>query len=767
MAALGFMFDAAAHQALSNLSVALDLARAGISVFPCQPEGPDAKKPYPGLFWRNQSTTNELRIEQWWERWPDAMPGIDLAKTDFLVIDLDGELGHADWQEIAGARAWAAPQVETPKGGKHLWFRRDGRHHGNGRGSLPPKRDHQGIDVRGHGGYVIAPGATMLDGRRYEADGHDILSATSAPDWLWDILGAKTAHATTAPEPVTHAPRKVQAVQDGDARARAYGEAALDAERRRVAECASGGRNETLNRAAFSLGTLVGAGCLSEGDVRAVLLEAAQACGLVKEDGARACQATITSGITAGRSKPRTIPESGSYEIDATLGAEIAATLLAREVIEAADGTLHDMDGVIIEAPDPDIGELPRELANPPGLVGELANWICDTARRPQRSLAIGAALTILGTLCGRHIAGPTGSGTHLYVVGLAPTGAGKDHAMQQILTAMAGVEASHFIGPGQFISMPAVINFLVRAPLSVCAMDEFGSFMKRIGSRKASSFEGAISGILRTAWGSSFKPMPTPEWAGKASEVIMAPAMSIYGVSTAEEFYGALEGGDTSNGVLNRLLVVETRRRPKDAAPRLPSQELPDHLAEALKGVVNRAGPMVFSQLQIHDRAPPIHRVPWGPGAEKAFGDLVEEIHALCDGDAMAQAFFARVAETAVRIATILAVGIDHDRPMVTLEVFAWARGFAMWCARSLQRGGMEHIADSENQSVANAIRRAIREAGGRMKHRDLLRRLNHRVKNRDLIEVVKSLAEAEHITIEKVVPDRGGMPTVWYAIL
>ena len=762
MAALGFLFDAAAHQALSNLSVALDLARAGIAVFPCQPEGQDAKKPYPGIFWRNQSTTDDRRIEQWWERWPDAVPGIDLAKTDFLVIDLDGAYGHADWREIASDHRWEAPQVETPKGGKHLWFRRDGRQHGNGRGSLPPKREHQGIDVRGHGGYVIAPGATMLDGRRYEPDGHDILSAVSVPDWLWDILGSKSAH----PAPVEE--QRTRPAIDGDSRARAYGDAALEAERRRVAECATGGRNETLNRAAFSLGTLVGAGALSEADVRSVLLDAAQACGLVKEDGVRACQATITSGITAGRAKPRDIPENGRYEIDTTLGAEIAAALLAREVIEAPDGTLADAKtGEVVEHTAVELGELPRELANPPGLVGELADWICDTSRRPQRSLAIGAALTILGTLSGRHIAGPTGSGTHLYVVGLAPTGAGKDHAMQQILTAMSGIGASHFIGPGQFISMPAVINFLVRAPLSVCAMDEFGAFMKRIGSRKASSFEGAISGIMRTAWGSSFKPMPTPEWAGKASEVIMAPAMSIYGVSTAEEFYGALEGGDTSNGVLNRLLVVETRKRPKDRQPRLVAHELTPHLEEGLKGVLNRGGPMIFGQLQVHDRAPPVHRVPWGPGAELAFGELVEEVHELCDGDAMAQAFFARVAETAVRIATILAVGSDPVRPIVTLETFTWARGFAMWCARSLQRGGMEHIADSENQSTANAVRRAIREAGGRMKHRDLLRRLNHRVKNRDLIDVVKALAEAEHVMVEKVVPEQGGTPTVWYSLI
>src|SRR4029079_18159532 len=98
-----------------------------------------------------------------------------------------------------------------------------------------------------------------------------------------------------------------------------------------------------------------------------------------------------------------------------------------------------------------------------------------------------------------------------------------------------------------------------VRRPLSVCPMDEFGAFLKRINNKRASGFEGAISGLMRTAWGASFNAMPTPEWAQRASETIFSPAMSIYGVSTPAEFYKSLEGGDVTNSVLNRFLIIET----------------------------------------------------------------------------------------------------------------------------------------------------------------------------------------------------------------
>lgn len=772
MAKLGFVFDAMAHQSASNLTVALDLAKAGVFVFPCKQD----KTPLSGVYWRSASTTDERRIKAWWRDNADALVAIDCGKSDFLVIDADGPEGVAQWQDVRAERDPYSPTVESPRGGVHHYYRQDPcRLHGNGRGALPPKLEGgAGIDVRGVGGYVIAPGSTLIDGRRYEPNDDDILSASVAPDWLLDILEGPAARPEKAPpaDPVRIHPRALDADQE-NRRLALYGQAALDLERERVATCGKGARNETLNRAAFALGTIVGSGWLLAAEVEAYLMEAATACGLVAEDGQRKCLATIRSGLNAGRKSPRLVPD-GNYAVDAEIGAAYAASILAnaRRVRVDDNGEVLDADTGEILTPEPapaEDTEMPAHLARPPGLVGALVDWICDTARRPSRPLAIGAALTVVGTAAGRHLAGPTGSGTHLYVVGLAPTGAGKDHALQAIMAALVAVEAPHLIGPSQFISMPAVINFLVRSPLSVCAMDEFGAFLKRINSRKASGFEGAISGILRTAWGASFKPMPTPEWAGRAAELIVAPALSIYGVSTAEEFYGSLEGADTSNGVLNRMLVIETGVRPKDRAPRLKDRALPGPIEGGLRSILHRGGSLVYAQLGVSDRAPPVETVPWGGGAEAAYIDMVEDIYRTCDADRDAHVYYARAAEMAVRLATILAVGVNPVSPVVDLDAFLWARDFTLWCCRNLHRAGNEHIADTDTQSATNAVRRAIREAGGTIKHRDLLRKLNYRLKNRDLHEIIRALVEGDQIACEKVPAAGGGAgrPSVRYTLL
>jgi putative DNA primase/helicase len=73
------------------------------------------------------------------------------------------------------------------------------------------------------------------------------------------------------------------------------------------------GRNNALNTAAFNLFQLVAGGGLEENEVRERLFAAAEACGLVDEDGEASVRATIESGAKAGRAQPRQAPNGGDH----------------------------------------------------------------------------------------------------------------------------------------------------------------------------------------------------------------------------------------------------------------------------------------------------------------------------------------------------------------------------------------------------------------------------------------------------------------------
>jgi hypothetical protein len=96
-----------------------------------------------------------------------------------------------------------------------------------------------------------------------------------------------------------------------------YGRTALKAECDQLAALPKdSGRNNALNSAAFSLFQLVAGGELDEeiDRVRERLFAAAEACGLVADDGAASVHATIESGAKAGRAQPRQAPQEEQPE---------------------------------------------------------------------------------------------------------------------------------------------------------------------------------------------------------------------------------------------------------------------------------------------------------------------------------------------------------------------------------------------------------------------------------------------------------------------
>ncbi|MCH4542732.1 bifunctional DNA primase/polymerase [Ochrobactrum sp. A-1] len=757
-----------------NLETALKLAASGLSVFPCFAGGEQAKRPMPFIKWRDVSTTDVMQIRQWWAKWPGAAIGLDLAKCGFVVIDCDRHDADADGVEAFGQLAAdhshdidASPLVATPKEGSHVYFRQpDGKSYGNARGTLPA-----GVDVRGAGGYVIAPGTVMEDGRAYELFGN-LSAAPVLPQWVADIIDTGEEQPKAQPVPV---PREAHS----DARVNAYCEAAIAAEISKVENAAKGGRNNTLNEAAFALGQLVGAGWKSEAEIAGLLMNAAAACGLNPVESRK----TVQSGIRAGAKEPRQLPPSEGPELEAPEElARINAMILAawekqqrekegtRQIVEQQDGTIADAEtGEIIETPSLPV-QAEGGIDYPPGLVGDIARWIVETSRRPQPELAIGAALAIVGTVAGRQFAGPTRSGTHLYVLGLAPTGKGKDHPLQQISRIMSAASLGHHIGPSEFISMPAVVNFLTRKPLSICPMDEFGGFMKRINSRRASGFESSISKVLRTMWSSSFAPYLTPEWASKPSETIHSPSITIFGASTPEQFYSAMEGASLEDGTLNRFLLMSGRSSVSERDPLQDAAVVPTDIIDRLRRIYFRSGELA-SAIRNDPNADPstsnqLRLLPWCPdGAQTRYGEFSREIERLMDKDVEASAFYARTVEMSLRIATIVAIGRLDDEQVRRVDM-EFGIEVAHQSARFMASGAADYMADNENQANAQRIMRAIKGRKGRASYRELARSLQNSIRSRDLRDILQMLCDAGQLERQEVKPPQGGHPVLWFQI-
>jgi hypothetical protein len=775
---------------VSNRDLALALARDGVAVFPCQWAGEDAKKPLRGVYWRKVSTTDARQIERWWTAHPEALPAIDLAKIGRVVIDCDaprrGEADGVAWFAELGREheldIEQVPGAVTGSGGRHLYFRQPaGKPIGNERGTLPPRKE-VGVDVRGAGGYVIAAGASLPDGRIYQARG-SLGDAPDMPAWLEAILRGKANErldAAPSPQPAAQAAPS-QPIGSGDPFFRAVNDLALrnlsawvptifgstaryqsSTGAYRVSSKALG-RNleEDLSLAPTGI---IDFGVHDMGDHRQGRRTAIDV--VIEQGRARdAREAALWLCDRLGRD-----PVSLGYDGGASPGRAALGAAAARNLVEQVDGSVIDMEtGEVVSEPDkPSASSAPASavavvVPKIPGLVGEIADWITATARRPQPALSLGAALTVVGTAIGRDVAGPTLSGTHLYVIALAPTGAGKDHPLQQCGRLLRAAGMGHHLGPSEFISMTSVVNLLKRSPLALCAQDEFGAFLKRVNARKASNFEGGTLKILRTVWGSSFQPMMTPEWAKETAVQVVAPAISLFGCSTEEEFYAALEGLDKDNGVLNRFMIVSAPTRTSERDPLYDPFNVPALIGDGLKRLYTRSGAIAASLRN----APTMDMKPvvlnWGADQAKELYDTFRtEIEERSDADPTENAFLARTVETAIRIATIIAAGrfsntVDYDDMQLGKEL-------ALTSAAFMIRGAREHMAETETEAAGNRIVRTIKKHGGKISKRDLLRTMRYLKKN-ELEPLLRSLMDAEVIAeIKKEPTTAGGRPQFFY---
>jgi len=291
-----------------NLIAALNLA----AVLPVFPAGPDKRPLLAG--WQEKATTEEEQIRKWWDSYPMALPAIVVGRAGLVVIDCDRHPGGDDGIKAFnrllsanGGNLADVPITKTANGGAHLFFKQPkGEPLGNGRGELP-----DGIDVRGVGGFVIAPDAVLPDGKGWQsvngrpllADAFKAGTIPELPQWLAAIIRPnRQPNGDGIDEYVRGFADMPGAI--GDSRGEAYAAAALQGAAAELSATPTGKRNETLNAVAFRMGKMVARGWIDEKTVTDALLGACDANRYLREHGHRATMKTIESGIEAGKKEP-------------------------------------------------------------------------------------------------------------------------------------------------------------------------------------------------------------------------------------------------------------------------------------------------------------------------------------------------------------------------------------------------------------------------------------------------------------------------------
>lgn len=185
----------------SMYDAAIEYAKKGFAVFPLKYRD---KVPLT----RNgckDATTDAAQIKAWWQKYPNANIGLATGSVsqNVFVIDLDidedrgidGYHSLEDWQREHGdfPETWTAI---TGRGGYHLYYRGNGKIK-NQAGII------DGVDIRGNGGYVVAPPSIHKNGNRYEweysPDEFEIAKADNNVEYFLNHDDQKQSAAFTMP----------------------------------------------------------------------------------------------------------------------------------------------------------------------------------------------------------------------------------------------------------------------------------------------------------------------------------------------------------------------------------------------------------------------------------------------------------------------------------------------------------------------------------------------------------------------------------------
>jgi len=148
------------------------------------------------------ATTDQDQIRKWWGRLPAANIGIATGgESNLVVLDVDPRHGGDESLEELEQKYGPLPEtavVTTGGGGRHFYFAHPGESVRNSEGTLGP-----GLDIRGDGGYVVAPPSAHKSGGSYlwlgDAPAANIVLA-ALPGWISQLNGCRRSKRESSPD---------------------------------------------------------------------------------------------------------------------------------------------------------------------------------------------------------------------------------------------------------------------------------------------------------------------------------------------------------------------------------------------------------------------------------------------------------------------------------------------------------------------------------------------------------------------------------------
>ena len=406
------------------------------------------------------------------------------------------------------------------------------------------------------------------------------------------------------------------------------------------------------------------------------------------------------------------------------------------------------------------------------GVIADMMQLMDRSAKRPQPVLALGASLVAVGALMGRKYRTASNIRSNLYVVGVAESGAGKNHSRVVINELFCQAGLLQYLGGNKIASGSGLLAGIHRQPSILFQLDEFGMFLSAAADRKRSPrYLCEVLDLLTELYTTSGTTYFGIEYAHSQAEVahraIHQPCVCVYGTTTPLHFWQALQSANVADGSLARFLILQSEQDFPDSNKRFgridPSQDLIDRLLLIHQGGGKLSGNL--TDVGAVDEISPMPRtVPMDGPAEAVFSTLddalLSELRAE-HGTGFAS-ILARIEENATKLALIRAVSRDAVDPEIQKEDAEWGILIAQHCARQTIREASMRVSENVIESNHKRALVILQEAGPDGMTRSEFTRRTQFMDARQRDGVVQTLLDAQLIEIVTVQGSRRGISLI-----
>jgi len=409
------------------------------------------------------------------------------------------------------------------------------------------------------------------------------------------------------------------------------------------------------------------------------------------------------------------------------------------------------------------------------GVIADMMALMAATAKRPQPVLALGASLCAIGALMGRKYRTESNIRSNLYVVGIAESGAGKNHSRVVINELFRKANLLQYLGGNKIASGSGLLTAIQRQPAILFQLDEFGMFLSAAADRKRSPrYVCEILDLMTELYTTSGTTYFGVEYAStqhnNAHRAIHQPCACIYGTTTPLHFWQALQASNVADGSLARFLIMESEDDFPDSNEAFgvidPPQDLIDRLILIHQGGGKLNGNLTdvgaIDEVLVDPRV-----VPMTSQARATFRQLDQELveRLRTSRGTGYSSILARIEENATKLALIRAVSRDPVDPQIEDHDAEWGIMLSRHCAELTIREASARVSENQVESHHKRAMQILRDAGmAGMSKSDFTRRtqfMDHRQRD----GVLRTLAEAG--LIEMMALQSKGRPAQWIKVL